>query len=253
MSTPPPTTSCGRQYPAAADDGDEFHFCSTCAFSQACLSEGYQKQDLAALHILVDHVGPIEPGQYIFREGERFNTIAAIRGGTVKTFVTDTYGNEQVLGFHLPGEVIGLNAIHSARFPCSAVALDTVALCCISFPRISLLATRMPGLQQHLFRLLSLDIGKASMLVGDHSAEARMAAFFMLLSQRYAARGFSATRFTLTMTRADIASHLRLAAETVSRIIKRFNADRLIEIRYRDVQLLDIERLVALAKPILRD
>lgn len=80
-----------------------------------------------------------------------------------------------------------------------------------------------------------------------------MAAFFMLLSQRYAARGFSTTRFTLTMTRADIASHLRLAAETVSRIIKRFNADRLIEIRHRDVQLLDIERLVALAKPILRD
>ncbi len=253
MSTPPPTTPCGRHNPAAADDGDEFRFCSTCAFSQACLSEGYQKQDLAALHILVDHIGPIAPGQYIFREGDTFDTIAAVRGGTVKTFTIDTYGNEQVLGFHLPGEVIGLNAIHSARFPCNAVALDTVALCCFSFPRISLLASRMPGLQKQLFRLLSLDIGKASMLAGDYSAETRMAAFLVLLSRRYSDRGFSSTRFTLTMTRADIASHLRLAAETISRVIKRFNSDRLIEIRHRDVQLLDSERLVALAKPILRD
>jgi CRP/FNR family transcriptional regulator len=238
--------------PAAADDGDEFRFCTTCAFSQACLSQGYAKPDLTAFQALIDHVGPFKPGEYIFREGDAFNAIAAVRGGTVKTFITDVAGNEQVLGFHLPGEVIGLNAIHPERYPCNAIALDTVTLCRFSFQQLSLLAARVPNLQQQLFKLLSLDIGKASLLVGDHSADERLAAFMVLLSQRYAARGFSATRFTLTMARADIANYLRLAPETVSRILKRFRSERVIEVRQRDVQLLDPGRLEALARPVLR-
>lgn len=237
---------------AAADDGDEFRFCTTCAFSQAYHSQGYAKADLAALHVLVDHLGPFRSGEYIFREGDAFNAIAAVRGGTVKTFINDVAGNEQVLGFYLPGEVIGLNAIHSERYPCNAIALDTVTLCRFSFPQLSLLATRMPGLQQQLFKLLSLDIGKASLLAGDHTADERLAAFMVLLSRRYAARGFSATRFTLTMARADIANYLRLAPETVSRILKRFSTEGFIDIHQRDVHLPDLARLEALARPVLR-
>lgn len=238
--------------PAASDDGDELHFCTTCAFSQACLSQGYAKSDLADLHVLVDHAGPYKPGDYLFREGDAFNAIAAVRGGTVKTFIIDAAGNEQVLGFYLPGEVIGLSAIHSERYPCNAVALDTVTLCRFSFPQLSLLATRMPGLQQQLFKLLSLDIGKASLLAGDHSADERLAAFMVLLSRRYAARGFSPRRYTLTMARADIANYLRLAPETVSRILKRFSNEGLIEVQQRDVHLVDMERIEALAMSVLR-
>jgi CRP/FNR family transcriptional regulator len=107
-------------------------------------------------------------------------------------------------------------------------------------------------LQQQLFKLLSLDIGKASLLAGDHSADERLAAFMVLLSRRYAARGFSPRRYTLTMARADIANYLRLAPETVSRILKRFSTDGLVEIQQRDVHLVDFERLEALAKPVLR-
>lgn len=238
--------------PAASDDGDELHFCTTCVFSQACLSQGYAKSDLADLHVLVDHVGPYKPGDHLFREGDAFNAIAAVRGGTVKTFIIDAAGNEQVLGFYLPGEVIGLNAIHSERYRCNAVALDTVTLCRFSFPQLSLLATRMPGLQQQLFKLLSLDIGKASLLAGDHSADERLAAFMVLLSRRYAARGFSPRRYTLTMARADIANYLRLAPETVSRILKRFSNEGLIEVQQRDVHLVDMERIEALAMSVLR-
>jgi len=238
---------------ASSDDGDDYTFCTTCAFSHACLSEGYAKQDLAALHVLVEHIGPFPPGRPIFKKGDAFNAIAAVRAGTVKTFILDDAGNEQVLGFHLPGEVIGLDAIHSSRYPCSAVALDTVTLCRLSFPKLSLLAARMPGLQQQLFRLLSQDIGKSNLLAGDSSSEQRLAAFLLLLSARYAARGFSPSRFLLTMSRTDIANHLRLAPETVSRIIRRFSSEGLIDIRQRDVQLLDRERLAAMALPILRD
>ena len=146
-----------------ADDGDELRFCSTCAFSDACLSQGYNKSDLMDLHVLVEHIGPFHEGEHIFREGDEFNAIAAVRAGTVKTYQIDRNGHEQVLGFHLPGEIIGLSAISQSRYPCNAVALDTVMLCRFSFPKMALLATRMPGLQAQLFRLLSQDIGKAAL------------------------------------------------------------------------------------------
>ncbi len=235
-----------------ADDGDTLHFCSTCAFSQACLSEGMDKSALMDLHVLVEHVGPLHAGEHVFREGDAFEAIAAVRAGTVKTYVIDRDGHEQVLGFHLPGEVIGLDAIDGDRYPCNAVALDTVMLCRFSFPRISVLAARLPGLQQHLFRLMSRDIGRASLLAGDYSADQRMAAFLIGLSRRLAARGFSPDRFQLTMARTDIANYLRLAPETVSRVLKRFQHDGLIHVDRRDLELLGRKRLEDMAASMLR-
>jgi len=236
-----------------ADDGDALRFCSTCAFSSACLEQGYDKSALAELHVLVEHVGPFREGEHLFREGDPFTAIAAVRAGTVKTYVVDPSGREQVQGFFLPGEVIGLNAISQSRYPCNAMALDTVMLCRFSFPMMATLATRMPGLQAQLFRLLSLDIGKAALLAGDYSADQRMAAFLVSLSRRYAARGFSPNRFQLTMARTDIANYLRLAAETVSRVLRRFQDEGLLRIERREVELLDRVRIDELAKHVLRD
>lgn len=235
-----------------ADDGDELTFCSTCAFSTACLDSGYDKSRLRELHVLVEHIGPFEEGEHIFREGDEFNAIAGIRSGTVKTYVTDLHGREQVLGFFLPGEVIGLNAISRSRYPCNAIALEKVLLCRFSFPKMATLATRMPELQQQLFRLLSEDIGKATLLAGDFSAEERMAAFLVMLSRRCAARGLSATHLQLTMARTDIANYLRLAAETVSRILRRFQDQSLIRVDRRDVELIDLARLEEIALDVLR-
>src|SRR5512138_841472 len=236
-----------------ADDGDAWHFCSTCAFSAACIEQGYDKSKLGELHVLVEHVGPFAEGQHIFREGDRFEAIAAVRAGTVKTFVNDAEGREQVQGFFLPGEVIGLSAISHGRYPCNAVALDSVVLCNFSFPTMAALAARMPGLQAQLFRLLSQDIGKAALLAGNYSADERMAAFLISLSRRYAARGFSANRFQLTMTRTDIANYLRLAAESVSRVFRRFQDEQLICVDRRDIELIDRARLEELARSVLRE
>ena len=235
-----------------ADDGSDLQFCTTCAFSHACLSQGMDKSALLDLHVLVEHVGPFHAGDVLFREGDPFEAIAAVRAGTVKTCVTDREGNEHVLGFHFPGEVIGLNAIDGHRYPCDAVALDTVMLCRFSFPRISVLAARVPGLQRELFRLLSRDIGRAALLAGDWSADQRLAAFLIGISRRLAARGFSATRFQLTMPRTDIANYLRLAPETVSRVLRRFQEDRLLQVDRRELELLDHEALETLAAPVLR-
>lgn len=236
-----------------ADDGDVQRFCSTCAFSQACLDQGMDKSALGDLHMLVEHVGPLHNGDHVFREGDPFGAIAAVRAGTVKTYIIDHEGHEHVLGFHLPGEVIGLNAIDGDVYPCNAMALDTVMLCRFSFPKISVLAGRLPGLQKQLFRLMSRDIGRATMLAGDWSADQRMAAFIVAFSRRLAARGFSATRFQLTMPRTDIANYLRLAPETVSRVLKRLQDEGLVRVDRRQLEIIDIQRLDALAAPILRD
>ena len=235
-----------------ADDGDLSNFCSTCAFSKACLDEGMDKSSLGDLHMLVEHLGPLHEGDHVVREGDRFDAIAAVRAGTVKTYIIDAEGREHVLGFHLPGEIIGLDAIDGDRYPCNAIALDTVMLCRFSFPKLSVLAARLPGLQRQLFKLMSRDIGRASVMAGDWSADQRMAAFVVELSRRLAARGFSATRFRLTMARTDIANYLRLAPETVSRVLKRLQDEGLLNVDRREVEILDMEKLQALGSSMLR-
>jgi CRP/FNR family transcriptional regulator, anaerobic regulatory protein len=240
--------------PAAplVDDGDEQSFCSSCVFSAVCLASGYDKSRLREMHVLVEHTGPFGEGRHVFREGDEFNSIAAVRSGTIKTYVTDLEGREQVLGFYLPGEVIGLSAISRSRYPCNAVALETVQLCRFSFPKMATLATKVPGLQQELFRLLSEDIGKAGLLAGDFDADERLAAFLIALSRRYASRGFSPTRLHLPMSRTDIANYLRLAPETVSRILRRFRDEGLVRVERREIDLLDRERLEDLSRNVLR-
>ncbi len=132
------------------------------------------------------------------------------------------------------------------------MALDTVLLCRFSFPKMATLAASMPGLQQHLFRLLSEDIGTAGLMAGDFTADERVAAFLWRLSQRYAARGLSASRFRLPMARTDIANYLRLAAETVSRILRRFQDEDIVRVERREIEILDRGRLEALARNVLR-
>lgn len=233
-----------------ADDGDAATFCSTCAFSSACMASGYGKPELEELHYLVEHVGMFKPGEHVFRTGEAFRAIYAVRQGTVKTVVVNREGHEQVLGFYLPGEVVGLNAIYPEKYPCDAVALEPAEFCRFSFPAMSELAARMPSVQQHLFRMLSKELGAASLLAGDHSADERMAAFLIDLGDRYAARGFPGTRFRLSMSRSDIANYLRLATETVSRVLGRFRSQELLQIEGRNVTLQDTDALRQLASNV---
>ena len=235
-----------------ADDGDDLRFCSTCAFGSVCLPAGVDKTALRELHMLVEHIGPYRAGDHVFRSGERFAAIFAVRGGVVKTRQLDDDGREQLLGFHLPGEMVGLNAIHPAKYPCDAIALDTVFVCRFSFPALATLAVKMPDVQQQLFRLLSADIGKASLLAGDYSADERLAAFLVTLGQRYADRGFPVGLLHLAMSRGDIANYLRLAAETVSRVLRRFQDQGLIRVEARDLTIAKPAELFSLARPILK-
>lgn len=235
----------------AADDHDVVDFCRTCAFANVCRAVGYGNSELNALHCLVEHVGPFRAGEFVFRDGHPFRAIFAVRAGTVKTFMVDHDGREQVLGFHLPGEVIGLNAIYADRFPCNAVALEEARFCRLSFPAMSALASQRPAVQKHLFQMLSKEIGAVSLLAGDHRSDERVAAFLTDLSERYAARGFSAQRFHFSMSRTDIANYLRLASETVSRVLTRFRSAGLIEIDGRELIVLDANQLRGIGQSLL--
>jgi CRP/FNR family transcriptional regulator len=235
----------------AVDDGDSMRFCTSCAFSRACLDQRMDKSALRDLHMLVEHVGPVARGTHVFRAGDPFEAIAAVREGTVKSWRVDREGREQVLGFHLPGEIIGFSAIETERYPCNAVALDDVQLCRFSFPRIAVLASRVPQLQKELFRLMSHDIGHAERLAGDHPAEARLAAFLLDLAQRLSGRGFPPGRLELAMPRGDIANYLRMAPETVSRLFRRLQDAGLLRARGRAIELPDLPGLARLAAPAL--
>jgi CRP/FNR family transcriptional regulator len=233
-------------------EANEIEFCGTCAFAGVCLLEGYDKAALAELHCLIEHVGPYAADAHVFRVGERFGAVYAVRAGMVKTCLVDEAGREQVLGFHLPGELIGLNGIYAARYPCDAVTLETTTLCRFSFPAMATLAQKVPRLQEQLFRLMSKDILSASMLAGDFTADERLAAFLIDLADRHARRGLSPTRMRLAMPRTDIANYLRLAAETVSRVLRKFHNDGLILVDRRDLMLRDPDALRRLGRAVLR-
>ncbi|HSC46698.1 MAG TPA: helix-turn-helix domain-containing protein, partial [Gammaproteobacteria bacterium] len=191
---------------------------------------------------------PMHEGDHLFRVGDAFKAVYAVRAGSYKSYTVDSEGREHVLGFHLPGELLGLEAIYPARHVSNAVALDTASVCVLPYDRLQELAGEIGGLRNQLFRLMSKDIADAAALAGDFTAEERIAAFLLGLSRRFQQRGFSSQEFNLTMSRRDIANYLRLAPETVSRVFARFEKTKLIAVKQREIRLLDIARLQELGR-----
>jgi CRP/FNR family transcriptional regulator, anaerobic regulatory protein len=217
--------------------------CSSCSLSELCLPMGLSAEDMERLDALVESSLPMHADEHLFRVGDTFQAIYAVHSGCFKTYVVDDTGREHVLGFHLPGELMGLAGIYPRRHQVNALALDTSTVCKLSFNEISTLSMQVPSLQAQLFRLMSKDIGTSNALSGDYTAEERLAAFLMSISRRFHMRGYSATEFMLRMTRRDIANYLRLATETVSRVLAKFQDDGLISVDRREVKILDMGRL----------
>jgi CRP/FNR family transcriptional regulator len=217
--------------------------CSQCSLGELCLPRGLNDEEKIRFEQIVQRSRPIQPGEYIFRTGDEFRSVATVRTGCFKSYVIDRDGQEQVLGFHLPGELIGLDAIHAGRHMANVVALDTSAICALGFESVSSMARHMPELQNELFRVMSQRISELETIAGDLSADQRIALFLRSLSVRFARRGYSDKEFILAMSRRDIASYLRLATETVSRVLARFQKRGLIEVDRKQVKLLDSKGL----------
>lgn len=220
--------------------------CSTCSLRELCLPYGISEVDLKRLERIVARNRPIARGSVIFRQGDPLAAIYAVRTGSVKSCTVDAEGCEQVLGFHFPGELVGLDAIARDAHDCTVSALETTSLCQLPYQQLNDLSDELPELKRQLLRIMSrelVDDQRLLLTLGKKTAEERMAGLLLSLSERFASRGLSAREFYLPMSRSDIASYLGLAVETVSRILARFQEGRVIAVRGRQVRLLDLSRL----------
>lgn len=222
--------------------------CSQCSLGEICLPKNLSSEEMSRFEQIVQRSRPIHAGQHIFRSGDEFKAVASVRTGCFKSYAINKDGQEQVLGFYLPGEIIGFDAIHEGHHVANVVALDTSAVCSLPFGSVSSLARTMPDLQQEIFRVMSLRISELETIAGDLSADQRIALFLKSLSSRFARRGYSEREFILAMSRRDIASYLRLATETVSRVLARFQQRDLIEVDRKLVKILDMEQLQELTR-----
>ncbi len=220
--------------------------CSLCSLRELCLPIGFGPQELEQLDALAGSKKLVKRGEYLYRTGSPFSAIYAIRGGFFKTSVLHEDGREHVTGFHMMGDIMGLDAIGSGAHVCDAVALETSEICEIPFDRLSELSMCMPVLQQNLHRIMSREIAfdhEIMLMLGKMRAEERLAAFLLNLSQRFSARGYSAASFQLRMTREEIGSYLGLKLETVSRTFSKFQDEGLIAVQKKFIELKDANAL----------
>ena len=220
--------------------------CSSCSLRELCLPVGLSDEDMVKLDNLVFVRRPVKRGDYLFRAGDKFDSLYAARTGFFKTKLLMEDGREQVTGFHMAGELMGLDGIGTERHTCDAVALEDSDVCVIPFERLEGLSREMEALQHHFHKVMSREIVRehgVMMLLGSMRAEERLAAFLLNLSQRLSMRGYSPNEFNLRMTREEIGSYLGLKLETVSRVFSKFQEEGLIAVQQKHVRILDTASL----------
>jgi len=221
--------------------------CSQCSLGKLCLPVGLDSDDLSSLEEIIEPSSPFKDNAKVYEAEQRFDRIYAVKSGMFKTVVIDANGNEHIVGFHLPGELFGLDAIYPKKYISTAISLGTSSVCGISYPDLESLASKLPSLQRQLFSLMSKEVHTSQALSVDQTAEQKLAGFLIALSARYKQRGYSESRINLMMPRRDIANHLNMAPETVSRLFKRFQAEALLDIKRTDLTILDMEGLRRMA------
>ena len=224
--------------------------CKDCSLASLCLPLSLDLEDMDALDDIVKRGRPLKKGEFLFRQGDTFTSVFAVRSGALKTFSLSDAGEEQITGFHLPSELVGLSGMDTELYPVSAQALETTSVCEIPFERLDELSVSLPQLRRQLMRVMSREIRddqQMMLLLSKKTADARIATFLVNLSARFSARGFSANQFRLAMSRNEIGNHLGLAVETVSRVFTRFQQSNLIEAEGKEVHILDPIELCALA------
>jgi CRP/FNR family transcriptional regulator len=188
----------------------------------------------------------IAKGAWLFRESQKFEFLYAIRSGCFKTTMLIEDGREQVTGFHMAGDILGLDGIGGCAYTCGAVALENAEVSVLPFRQYGHLSHSITPTQQHLYEMMSREIARdynMMLLLGTMRAEERVAAFLLNLSERFTARGYSSREFTLRMTRGEIGSYLGLKLETVSRMLSKFHHDRIVNIQQKNIQILNTDKL----------
>lgn len=229
---------------------DASNKCSTCLLGSFCLPVGLSVEDATKVDTLVDKHVRLKKGEILYRQGDAQDAVYGIRFGTLKTQTALSDGREQITGFHLPGEIVGLDGLNDQHQQSTALALEDSEACVIPITELESLARSLPSLQQQFHRILSREISQDHnhlLSLGSMRSEERLANFLLNLAQRYSMRGYSGQEFNLRMSREDIGSYLGMKIETVSRLFSRFSEAGVLQINLRQVKLLDVEALNEIA------
>lgn len=220
--------------------------CSACNLRELCLPVGLSDDEMSSLDNMVSTRRSVKRGESLFHSGDPFAALYAVRTGFFKTVVSATDGREQVTGFQMAGELIGLDGISNDRHSCDAVALEDSQVCLIPYGQLESLSREFTLLQHQFHKIMSREIVRdhgVMLLLGSMRAEERLAAFLLNLTQRLQARGFSASALVLRMTREEIGSYLGLKLETVSRTFSKFQDEGYLEVKQRDIRIIDQDAL----------
>ena len=219
--------------------------CSNCSLSELCIPRGLAQCDIDRISQIVGRKKTLQKGDYLYRKGDRFRGIMAIKAGTAKIVTMDQSGNEYMTAYLLPGELLGFDALADDRHTCSAMALETLSYCELPAEQLDALCRDVPNLLRQLFRHAgnTLAAETSQIVLAKRPAEERVAGFLINLSDRLARRGFSPLDFRLSLTRQEIGNFLGLALETVSRILKSFEDGGLIEVNYKQIRIQNLDGL----------
>jgi CRP/FNR family transcriptional regulator len=230
--------------------------CSNCNLRELCMPLGLSPAELERIDDVVASRRKVKRGETLFRNGEKFVSLYAIRTGFFKTCVASEDGRDQVTGFQMAGEIVGLDGIVNDQHTCDAVALEDAEVCVMPFDRIEELSREVTALQRHVHKIMSREIVRENgvmLLLGSMRAEERVAAFLLNLVQRLHARGFSQSELVLRMTREEIGSYLGLKLETVSRTFSKFAEDGIVEVKQRHVRIVSTDALKEIVNPKVCD
>ena len=235
----------------AAEHAHTFQLhCQSCSLSSICLPIALQHEEVDRLDDMVKRGRPLHRGDHAFRTEDPCQSVFAVRSGAIKTYRIASDGEEQITGFHLPGELFGLTGIAGGSHQNGAIALETSAICEIPFDGIEPLSREIPSLQRHLFQLLSKTIGddqQLILLLSKKTAEERIASLLLSLSSRMRRRRLSGREFRLPMSRGDIGNYLGLVVETVSRVFTRLQKQGVLAVDGKEVVILEPDKLAAIA------
>ena len=224
--------------------------CSNCNLRELCHPIGLSDQDFAKVEGLISERKRVERGQALFRDGDKFESLYAIRSGFFKTNLITKDGREQITGFQMAGEMMGLDGIVNDHFTCNAFALENSEVCLLPYHNMEELAREVPSLQHHVHKVMSREIVRENgvmLLLGSMKANERLAAFLLNLIGRLQVRGYSDSAMILRMTREEIGSYLGLKLETVSRTFSKFVDDGILEVQQRTIKILKPDALKLIA------
>jgi CRP/FNR family transcriptional regulator len=218
---------------------------------ELCLPLDLPEEDLQRLGSIVKKHYLLQPGEHLYNIGDPGKAIYAVRSGTIKTYIPTDQGDEQVLGFYLPRELLGFEALGHDSFSSAAMAVETSDVCELPFESLEKLYGQVKGLREQIDRLIGREFCNDHtmlLLLGKRHGEERLASFLLSISRRLQNRGFSPKEFNLTMSRRDIGNYLGLAEETVSRLFTRFQEEGVVRVERKHLTIHDLDKLEAMVE-----